>query len=209
MYNAPQPRPEDLPTRSQLRRWTSIACVGAVAIGVMVYMPAEQGRDPTGVGAVLGLKEMGEIKQQLADEAAADALLHDSEQTSSLFDRALELFIPTSYAEAVWQDKITFTLAPGEFTEVKATMEEGATLFYTWAADGGRVNFDLHAHADGNNVTYEKGRGRTSGEGSFEAAFDGDHGWFWRNRDKAAITVTLQLRGDYSAIVRNEQAGQS
>ena len=70
MYNAPQPRPEDLPTRSQLRRWTIIAVVGAVAIGVMVYMPAELGRDPTGVGSILGLKEMGEIKQQLAEEAA-------------------------------------------------------------------------------------------------------------------------------------------
>ena len=53
-------------------------------------------------------------------------------------------------------------------------------------------------------MTYEKGRGQTSGEGSFEAAFDGDHGWFWRNRDDAAITVNLRLRGDYSAIVRSE-----
>jgi hypothetical protein len=204
MYNAPQPRREDLPTRSQLRRWTTFAVVGAVAIGVMVYMPAELGRDPTGVGSVLGLKEMGEIKQQLAEEAAADALLHESEQTSSLFDRALGLFISKSHAQEVWQDKITFTLAPGEFTEVKATMEKGATLFYTWVADGGHINFDLHAHGDGNNVTYEKGRGQTSGEGSFEAAFDGDHGWFWRNRDDAVITVNLQLRGDYSAIVRSE-----
>jgi len=204
MYNAPQPRPEDLPTRSHLRRWTAVAVVGAVAIGVMVYMPAELGRDPTGVGSVLGLKEMGEIKQQLAEEAAADALRHESEQTSSLIDHALGLFISKAHAQELWQDEITFTLAPGEFTEVKATMEKGKTLFYTWVADGGRINFDLHAHADGNNVTYEKGRGQTSGEGSFEAAFDGDHGWFWRNRDDAAITVNLRLRGDYSAIVRSE-----
>ena len=55
MYNAPQPRPEDLPTRSQLRRWTTIAVVGAIANGVMVNKPAEYGRDPTGVGRVLGL----------------------------------------------------------------------------------------------------------------------------------------------------------
>jgi len=53
-------------------------------------------------------------------------------------------------------------------------------------------------------VTYEKGRGQTSGEGSFETPFAAGHGWFWRNRDKADVTVTLQLRGDYSEIVRSE-----
>ena len=53
-------------------------------------------------------------------------------------------------------------------------------------------------------MTYEKGRGQTSGEGSFETPFAAGHGWFWRNRDKADVTVTLQLRGDYSEIVRSE-----
>ena len=53
-------------------------------------------------------------------------------------------------------------------------------------------------------MTYEKGRGQTDGEGSFETPFARDHGWFWRNRDDEAVTVTLLLRGDYSAIVRDE-----
>ena len=170
----------------------------------MVYMPAELGQDPTGVGSLLGLTEMGEIKQQLAEEAAADELLHGTDQSSSLLNDILGLFVSTAHAQEAWQDEITFTLAPGEFTEIKATMEEGATLFYSWVADGGRINFDLHAHAGDENVTYEKGRGQTSGEGSFETPFAGDHGWFWRNRDDAEISVTLQLRGDYSAIVRGE-----
>jgi len=83
-------------------------------------------------------------------------------------------------------------------------MEKGATLTYAWAAEGGRINFDLHAHAGGENVTYEKGRGQSSGEGSFETPFAGDHGWFWRNRDKSVVTVTLQLRGEYSGLVRSD-----
>ncbi|MEC7668209.1 MAG: transmembrane anchor protein, partial [Pseudomonadota bacterium] len=73
MHNAPKPNLEDLPTKAQLRRSSIVAGIGAVAIGVMVYMPAELGKDPTGVGTLLGLTEMGEIKQQLAAEAAADA----------------------------------------------------------------------------------------------------------------------------------------
>ena len=203
MYNAPKPKPEDLPTKAQLRRSSIIAGIGAVAIGVMVYMPAELGKDPTGIGTILGLTEMGEIKQQLKAEAEADALLHSDEQ-SSLMNDLLGLFVSTAHAQEAWQDTITFTLAPGEFTEIKATMAEGATLFYAWNSEGGRINFDLHAHAGGENVTYEKGRGKTEGEGSFETPFAGDHGWFWRNRDDEAVTVTLQLRGDYSAIVRSE-----
>lgn len=204
MHNAPKPNIEDLPTPAQLRRSAIIAGIGAVAIGVMVWLPAEYGTDPSGVGSILGLTEMGEIKQQLAAEAAADEALHGGDESSSLMNDIFGLFVSTAYAQEAWQDAITFTLAPGESTEIKATMEEGVTLTYAWEATGGRINFDLHAHAGGDAVTYEKGRGQTSGKGSIETPFAGDHGWFWRNRDDADVTVRLQLRGDYSEIVRSE-----
>jgi len=204
MHHAPNPNIEDLPTKAQLRRSTIIVGIGAVFIGVCVYLPAEYGTDPTGVGSILGLTEMGEIKQQLAAEAATDELLHGGDESSSLMNDIFGLFVSTAQAQEAWTDEITFTLAPGEFTEIKATMEAGATMTYAWSATGGRINFDLHAHAGGRDVTYEKGRGQTSGEGSFETPFAGDHGWFWRNRDDADITVVLQLRGDYSEIVRSE-----
>ena len=204
MHHAPNPNIEDLPTKAQLRRSTIIAGIGAVFIGVCVYLPAEYGTDPTGVGSILGLTEMGEIKQQLAAEAATDELLHGGDESSSLMNDIFGLFVSTAQAQEAWTDEITFTLAPGEFTEIKATMEEGANMSCAWSATGGRINFDLHAHAGGRDVTYEKGRGQTSGEGSFETPFAGDHGWFWRNRDDADITVVLQLRGDYSEIVRSE-----
>ncbi|WP_395174294.1 transmembrane anchor protein [Roseibium alexandrii] len=204
MYNAPQPKLEDLPSNRQLGRMSVVAAIGAVAIGVMVYLPAEYGIDPTGVGSVLGLTEMGEIKQQLAKEAAEDEKLHGSQDSSSLIDGVLGLFVSSAHAQDAWKDVVTFTLEPGAYTEIKATMEKGTTLTSAWAAEGGRINFDLHAHAGGENVTYEKGRGETSGAGSFETPFAGDHGWFWRNRDKSAVTVTLQMRGDYSGIVRSD-----
>lgn len=204
MYNAPRPQLEDLPTKAQLRRSSIIAGIAAVAIGVMIYMPAELGRDPTGVGTLLGLTEMGEIKQELAAEAAADAELHVPDESSSLLNDILGLFVSTAHAQEAWKDEISLTLAPGESAEIKATMEEGATLFYSWTSEGGRINYDLHAHAGDQTVTYDKGRGETAGEGSFETPFAGNHGWFWRNRDDAAITINLYLRGDYSEIVRDE-----
>ena len=33
-----------------------------------------------------------------------------------------------------------------------------------------------------------------------DAAFDGKHGWFWRNRTSETMTVTLQVNGEYSDI---------
>ena len=77
MNNAPKPNLEDLPTKAQLFRSSIIAGIGAVAIMVTVYLPAEHAIDPTGVGRVLGLTEMGEIKNQLAEEAEADRLLDE------------------------------------------------------------------------------------------------------------------------------------
>ena len=209
MYNAPKPRIEDLPTTAQLRRSSVIAAIGAVAIGVMVYLPAEHGRDPTGVGTLLGLTEKGEIKRQLAEEAAADALTHGTDESSSLLDSVLGLFVSTAYAQeateaAKWRDEVSFTLAPGNSAEIKATLEEGGTLVYDWMTDGGRINFDLHAHGGGKSIDYERGRGKTEGSGEIEAPFAGDHGWFWRNRDRQDVTVTLKLNGDYSGIVRSE-----
>ncbi|NBE08307.1 hypothetical protein [Paragemmobacter ruber] len=55
----------------ELIRSTLIAAGAAGAILVLLCLPAEYGIDPTGVGALTGLTEMGEIKTQLAAEADA------------------------------------------------------------------------------------------------------------------------------------------
>lgn len=204
MNNAPKPNIEDLPTKAQLFRSSIIAGIGAVAILVTVYLPAEHAIDPTGVGRVLGLTEMGEIKVQLAEEAEADRLLDEQrarDQSSSVLDAVFGLFVGTAHAQEAWRDEVTFILEPGATAEIKMTMEAGNVVDYAWTATGGRVNFDLHAHSGGESIDYERGAGQTSGEGSIEAPFAGDHGWFWRNRDSTPITMTIQLRGEYSDVV--------
>ena len=49
-------------------------------------------------------------------------------------------------------------------------------------------------------ISYEKGRGVSNKEGVLEAAFTGSHGWYWRNRGKADVKVTLRTRGEYTEI---------
>lgn len=206
MFNAEKPSLDQLPSSKQLIRSTVIAAVSAVAILVTVVLPAEYNIDPTGIGGVIGLKEMGEIKTQLADEAEADRLTEQAaEEQSSLLNDVLGLFVGATYAQdatsvtaEAWRDETTFTLAPGDSAEWKLVMEKGQTAQYRMVVEGGKVNFDLHGHGGGNSVTYEKGRGSTGAEGEIVAEFNGEHGWFWRNRDSSDVAVTVQVRGEYA-----------
>ena len=205
MFNVEKPSLDELPSSKQLIRSTVIAGAAAVAILVTVVLPAEYNIDPTGIGEALGLAEMGEIKSQLAEEAEADRQMRLDEQ-SSLLGGVLGLFVGAAYAQEAapakggeaWRDETTFTLKPGDSAEWKMVMEAGQTAEYQMLVEGGRVNFDLHGHGGGNSVTYEKGRGSTGAEGEVTADFAGEHGWFWRNRDSADITVTVQVRGEYA-----------
>jgi hypothetical protein len=36
--------------------------------------------------------------------------------------------------------------------------------------------------------------------GELVATFTGNHGWFWRNRSDAPLTLTLRTRGDYTEL---------
>ena len=212
MFNAEKPSLNELPTSAQLIRSTAIAAASAVAILVTVVLPAEYDIDPTGIGGMLGLAEMGEIKSQLAAEAEADRIKALEEQgalvtqeQSSLMNDIFNVFVGAAHAEEVpsepvqeWRDEITFTLAPGESAEWKLVMEEGQTAEFVMLVEGGRVNFDLHGHGSGQSETYEKGRGSTGEEGEITAGFAGQHGWFWRNRDKTVVTVTVRVRGEYA-----------
>lgn len=202
MYNSEKPSKEELPSTKRLLRSTLIAFASAIVILFTVILPSEYGIDPTRIGAVLGLTEMGEIKQQLAEELEADLQSEARNRgPSNWFAQLGTWLMPTAHAaEHSWRDEVSFSLEPGEGIEWKLVMAQGDVAIYRWQTDGGRVNFDLHGNGSGQSITYEKGRGSRGEEGTLEAPFSGDHGWFWRNRDKRVVTVTLQLRGAYQKL---------
>jgi hypothetical protein len=69
---SPDPR-ASLPSSAQLARSTVLALVVATVLLVTCILPAEYGVDPTGIGRMIGLTQMGETKRALAEEAAAAA----------------------------------------------------------------------------------------------------------------------------------------
>ena len=219
MYNTNRPNREELPSTAKLIRSTIIAAIVALVLLVTVVMPAEYALDPTGAGRVLGLTEMGEIKEQLAEEAAADAaaqMVAVQPQTEAPAPASVE---PAATAEAApeaepapeepapatadeteWKDEVRFVLTPGQGTEFKLTMNEGAIARFSWESEGGPVNFDTHGDGGGRSISYEKGRGVPEDEGELEAAFTGNHGWFFRNRNNNDVTVVLRTGGDYGNL---------
>jgi len=213
MFNAQKPDPSELPSGRRLLASTGIAALAAGALLVLVVLPAEYGFDPTGAGSVLGLTEMGRIKSQLASEASADAEIPPPPAAAGQPAAAQPPSAVTHEAGApetsgapssdptMMTDERVITLAPDAGHEIKLSMLKGARVRFEWFTDGPGVNFDTHA--DGAGIRYhgyDKGRNTPRQAGELVAAFDGGHGWFWRNRSGQTLTLTLRVAGDYTAI---------
>lgn len=212
MFNSQLPSMSDLPTSRQLIGSTLVAIAGAAVILVTVVLPSEYGIDSTGAGRAFGLTEMGEIKVQLAQEAASDRVSEPSEAS----DNAVSSGVPTvdrgttpakadaqSPNTAVRSDQTEVVLKPGQGAEVKVAAAKGARIEFDWSVRGGIVNYDTHADAPG--IDYHGyGKGKQSGgeTGTLVAAFDGKHGWFWRNRTEKVVTIILKTSGAYTSVKR-------
>lgn len=214
MYNTELPTRAELPSSRQLIRSTLIAAATAGALLTTAVLPAEYGIDPTGIGSALGLKRMGEIKTALSSEAEKEAQTARAPVSMAAAPvTATQTTVDASASRGLTAeppgktDEVSVTLEPGQAAEVKLDMNKGSKVSYRWVVGGGgSVNFDTHGDplnpAAGFYHGYAKGRQSTGDEGVLEAAFDGQHGWYWRNRSKEAATVTLRTKGEYSAIKR-------
>lgn len=237
MYNTELPNRAELPSSRQLLRSTAWAALVAIALLVTAVLPAEYGIDPTGIGRVLGLTRMGEIKMSLAreaakvtsDEAAAAAAQPArpaatpvspvpgiaaapavpplaAAKPAAPATLAVEAAKPATAPVEGKSDVVSLTLKPGQAAEVKLDMRKGASVDFQWSATGGTLNVD--AHGDPANPPkgfyhgYGKGNQLTKDAGKLVAAFDGQHGWFWRNRSSGEVTLKLNTQGQYTAIKR-------
>ncbi|MBA4782016.1 MAG: transmembrane anchor protein [Rhizobiales bacterium] len=222
MYNSDIPTRAELPSTAQLIKSTILALIAAAIILVTIVLPAEHAVDPTGIGRMLKLTEMGEIRQQLAAEAEADrlrdqqspqvpAIAPSGEKRSSLLTILAHLVVSPAaasdrivVAQAAKAEELTIVLKPTEGVEYKMTMVKGAQVRFTWTVAGGVVNYDMHGTpvGGGKESSYKAERGVGGQEGTLTAGFDGTHGWFWRNRGTQPVTITLKVEGAYSEIKR-------
>ena len=160
MYNTDLPTRAELPSAIKLMQSTILAAIVALTLLITVVMPSEYGIDPTGVGRLLGLKQMGEIKTQLAEEADADnqaSAVQQGQLAAPVNERPIpdnppaitqntypELSVPaTTRAPEVpsagsQRHQMLITLKPNEAAEVKLEMRKDARVTYQWKGFQGR-----------------------------------------------------------------------
>jgi hypothetical protein len=144
-----------------------------------------------------------------------------AEKRSSLFGTIFAQFVigPAVAHEPTWDggrneaaaggaqrsDETAISLKPGEGVEFKMDMKKGAKATYAWTVEGGTVNHDTHGEPFGKpdaTHSYRKGRSVSGDKGVLTAAFDGNHGWYWRNRGSKSVKVRLTTSGEYGMLKR-------
>jgi len=154
-----------------------------------VVLPAEFGRDPTGIGKLLGLKGLGASAETMATGSTA-----------------------RFYEAAYRSDVVEIPLFPKDGggpsqLEYKVRMKTGETLIYSWEAEGAEaLFFDMHSETDGPDVRvveFKQATGARS-DGSLVAPIDGVHGWYWQNRSSKPIVIRLKTAGFYELIPPGE-----
>ena len=187
---------DSLPSVRVLAWLSLLALIVIAALLVTVVLPAETGRDPTGAGQRLGLTEMGRIKVALAKGAVSNG--------AAAAQAARSQRVTIGAVGAPWRDSMAITLQPSEGIEVKMTMRALEKARYAWTTSGGDVYFNMHGEPldpPKDYAAHRYGKGTSAAEsGELVAAFDGVHGWFWRNRTDQPITITLKTGGEYLVL---------
>lgn len=221
--------PDKLPTISSLVQSTLVASAVAVVLAVTCVLPAEYAIDPTGIGRVLGLTQMGEIKRDAelkrAKKANASVHAHFGVQIASVprfmtdappiggawsqLAQAVPSAAPATTAATAAgpkTDTLAIVLQPNAKMELKAWMKKGDSYTFTWTASG-PINFNFHGEKlnarDDEYTEYKKGVATTE-KGEFKAGYDGTHGWSWRNRTKQPISVQATITGNYEEFAEKK-----
>ena len=174
--------------RLALAAGAAILVAGLVLVAFI--MPAEFAVDPLGIGARVGLMDLGITGQQV--EALEQAAASGAGPGQATIDVVQE--------RPFNSETVEFTLGPEAWIEYKYRLEQGESLLYAWSATGA-VNFEFHAEPDGGPAgyaqTYEKSQGRAV-SGTLTAPFSGIHGWYWQNTGAQPVTVKLTSSGFYN-----------
>jgi len=177
-----------MPNKSGLLMRVLIAAVVGALIVVLVVMPAEYRKDPTGFGRLTGLLELT-TPVAATPPPEIDAAAAAPATASKLHDTPFRT------------DTVQIPIGPDGELEYKAVIKAGNSIVYSWSVNKGAVYYDFHGEpADPKQSrSYMEVQETKSANGAFTAPFDGKHGWYWLNVTGESIVVTLKLAGYYES----------
>jgi hypothetical protein len=170
-----------------------VVALAALVVLVAAVLPAEYGIDPTGLGRRLGL-------YRPPAQAIEPAVLSDASGNATPAGATL-----VQKKTPFRSDEMSLVLESGEGAEIKAVMAAGDHFMYTWTAEGGPVDVDMHGeafNAQEELPSYFKDEGQSGDNGVFRASIAGRHGWFWQNLNDTPVTIKLKTSGFYERLMR-------
>jgi hypothetical protein len=188
--------------KGRLLLLTLLTFVAAFVIVFGAIVPAEFGRDPTGLGKLGGLSRLWAPPEKTIDPNAGSAA------------RAHEY--PTGYRTDVIEIPLTSFLGghAGSELEYKVRLKKDATFIYEWTVTGADraddFHYDFHGHttpAPGEAMTvatYRQAFGLHQ-QGALNAPFEGIHGWQFSNSSEKPVVVRIKLAGFYDLIPAGEE----
>ena len=210
--------PSQHPSTARLLKATAIALIVACVLLVTTILPAEYGIDPTGIGARLGLNKLNAAAAPVEPDVSKKTAPEKQQVTESNISgvekldavgqpvKPIDDTVVTKHEGDIRTETMTVTIAPNKGAEIKTKMKAGDSFVFYWEASGGEVASDMHGDklnaAEGEYTSYWIDTPRTSASGSFTAAFEGKHGWYWLNRGDKPVTLTVKVSGFQTELFR-------
>ena len=210
--------PSQHPSTARLLKATAIALIVACVLLVTTILPAEYGIDPTGIGARLGLNKLNAAAAPVEPVVSKKTAPEKQQVTESNISgvekldavgqpvKPIDDTVVTKHEGDIRTETMTVTIAPNKGAEIKTKMKAGDSFVFYWEASGGVVASDMHGDklnaAEGEYTSYWIDTPRTSASGSFTAAFEGKHGWYWLNRGDKPVTLTVKVSGFQAELFR-------
>lgn len=190
------------PPAGRLLLITIGAGIVATILTLLVVLPAEFGRDPTGFGRLTGLDKLAPQDEHVVEVASgpsSPAQFSDTPYRSDLVEIPL---VPKGDSAGHYQ------------LEYKVRMKPGQAIVYAWEVEGaanGEFYSDLHAETDGPDVKVVEFKQETAlrSNGSLVAPVNGVHGWYWQNKSTNKVLVRLKLSGFYELIPPGETGNKA
>lgn len=183
-------------SRRKLLFGIAAAFVTAAVILLVFVLPAEFGRDPTGLGRALGLGV-------LSEEPVSEEFERGKKRSGVLAPLPQDGLGQSA-------DRYSIELGPFESTEFKYTLNQGEKMRFAWQASG-PIDYDMHSHPFEGGVELTESYAiakAPSQSGIYTAQFTGIHGWYWQNRSTDNVTLTLEAAGPMSGSTVFDQLGE-
>jgi len=168
-------------SKGSLIKAAFIAIVLAVVILITVVLPAEYRIDPTGLGEKMGLTVLAAPVEETAKTPIVSC-----DEKPTIQKGSIEIVVPANSG-----------------LEYKLHMAKGAELTYSWHTNGPALFFDFHGEPQGDKTGYFKSfkeNTLSTDSGVQKIPLTGSHGWYWKNETDSAVTVFLDMDGEYQII---------